>query len=174
MRSPPRWQASLPPRIDLLIYSPSSAAFVPVLATLLEPSPALSTLLAPQLHAELQRRQAAAEPLPKTYAELLAISARLVDTWDVVDQAAFLSAHPRIGETKNLSALSGVEQGGKSNDETPGEVLKRLSVRAFNSGAAGLGLADFCSWVGGRVFGSARLVLSAFPACPSFSGGCSL
>ncbi|KAL8284172.1 hypothetical protein RQP46_004921 [Phenoliferia psychrophenolica] len=117
-----------PPRIDLLVYSPSPSAFIAPLSLLLEPSAPLSTLLAPQLHAELQRRQASSEPLPKTYAELLAISASLVEQWAIEDQAVFLSAHPRIGETKNLSALSGAEQSGKGNDETPGYVLKRLSM----------------------------------------------
>ena len=117
-----------PPRIDLLVYSPSSSAFIAPLSLLLEPSQPLSTLLAPQLYAELQRLLSTSTPLPKTYADLLSISATLVETWSIEDQAVFLSAHPRIGETKNLSALSGAEQSGKGNDETPGFVLKRLSV----------------------------------------------
>ena len=117
-----------PPRIDLLVYSPSPSAFIAPLSLLLEPSQPLSTLLAPQLHAELQRLLSTSTPLPKTYADLLSISATLVEIWPIEDQAVFLSAHPRIGETKNLSALSGAEQSGKGNDETPGFVLKRLSV----------------------------------------------
>lgn len=120
-----------PPRIDLLVYSPSPSAFVAPLSILLEPSAPLSTLLAPQLYAELQRLQAAGGALPKTYSDLLSLSAVLVDSWPIEDQAVFLSAHPRIGETKNLSALSGAEQSGKGNDETPGYVLKRLSVSLF-------------------------------------------
>ena len=51
--------------------------------------------------------------------------------WDIQDQAEFLASHPRIGETKGLSAASGVEQGestGAAGLGTPGEVLKRLTV----------------------------------------------
>ncbi|KAK4705052.1 hypothetical protein P7C70_g1159, partial [Phenoliferia sp. Uapishka_3] len=117
-----------PPRIDLLVYSQSPAAFIAPLSLLLEPSPPLSLLLAPQLNSECQRLQSTSSPLPKTYAELLSIAATLVESWPIEDQAAFMSAHPRIGETKNLSALSGAEQSGKGNDTTPGEVLKRLSL----------------------------------------------
>ncbi|GAA6047881.1 hypothetical protein JCM3770_004689 [Rhodotorula araucariae] len=116
-----------PPRIDLLVHSPSPAPYIPVLATLLEPSPPLKHLLAPQLHAHIAALPASARP--SSYAQLIDIAASIVDTWDVDDRAAFLAAHPRIGETKGLSTASAGEQAPKQGQQaTPGEVLKRLQV----------------------------------------------
>lgn len=115
-----------PPRIDLLVHSPSSDPFLPIFQTLLEPSPPLKNLLVPQLHSALQAISPRSN-LPKSYRDLIAIAQSLVESWDPEDQAVFLSAHPRIGETKNLSKLSGTEQSGTASP-TPGEVLKRLSV----------------------------------------------
>ncbi|KAM0756296.1 putative OHCU decarboxylase protein [Meredithblackwellia eburnea MCA 4105] len=112
-----------PPRIELLVWSPSSEALVQPLSTLLEPSQPLRSLLAPQLHEKLQQQDT---EKPSSYNELLTLAKSIVQTWDINDQAVLMSAHPRIGETKNLSVLSGNEQG--SNNETPGEVLKRLSM----------------------------------------------
>lgn len=119
-----------PPRIDLLVHAQSPAAYRPVLEQLLEPSQPLSTLLAPQLHA----RVAALPPAdrPKSYAELIDLARQTVDSWDVEDQAAFLAAHPRIGETKGLSQASAGEQAPQQGQQaTPAQVLKRLQVRCL-------------------------------------------
>ncbi|BGP12846.1 hypothetical protein JCM10213_005218 [Rhodosporidiobolus nylandii] len=116
-----------PPRLDLLVHAPSSSVYLPVLSTLLEPSPPLSRLLAPQLHARIASLPSADKP--KTYHDFLDLAQACMDTWDVEDQAEFLAAHPRIGETKNLSKASEGEQAPRPGQNgTPGEVLKRLQV----------------------------------------------
>ncbi|GAA5897566.1 hypothetical protein JCM8208_003306 [Rhodotorula glutinis] len=116
-----------PPRIDLLVHSPSPAPYVPVLKLLLEPSPPLESLLAPQLHTRIASLPPASRPA--SYTALVDLAADIVAQWDVDDQAAFLAAHPRIGETKNLSTASQGEQAPKQGQQgTPGEVLKRLQV----------------------------------------------
>ncbi|BGP36821.1 hypothetical protein JCM10449v2_000723 [Rhodotorula kratochvilovae] len=116
-----------PPRIDLLVHSPSPAPYIPVLETLLEPSPPLKHLLAPQLHARIAALPVSARP--SSYAQLIDLAQEIVDGWDVEDRADFLAAHPRIGETKGLSQASAGEQGPKQGQQgTPGEVLKRLQV----------------------------------------------
>lgn len=128
-----------PPRIDLLIYAPSSSSLLPTLSTLLEPSPSLIKLLIPQLHLTLQSLQRSTpNHLPKSYHDLLDLCSYLVAGWDVEDQAIFIAAHPRIGETKGLSKASSFEQGNLSSSttaataaSTPGEVLKRLGVSYY-------------------------------------------
>jgi 2-oxo-4-hydroxy-4-carboxy--5-ureidoimidazoline (OHCU) decarboxylase len=118
-----------PPRIDLLVHAPSPASYRPVLEQLLEPSQQLSTLLAPQLHARIAALPASNRP--KSYAELIDLAKQTVDSWDVEDQAAFLAAHPRIGETKGLSQASAGEQAPQQGQQaTPAQVLKRLQVRS--------------------------------------------
>lgn len=118
-----------PPRIDLLVHAPSPASYRPVLEQLLEPSQQLSTLLAPQLHARIAALPASTRP--KSYAELIDLAKQTVEAWDVEDQAAFLAAHPRIGETKGLSQASAGEQAPQQGQQaTPAQVLKRLQVRA--------------------------------------------
>ena len=112
-----------PPRLYLLVHSPSPDALVPVLAQLLEPSPPIASRLAPELHESFT-----IEGRPKTYAELIDRSAKLVEKWDVETQAQFLGSHPRIGETIGLSTMSGQEQASNDGRGTPGEVLKRLTV----------------------------------------------
>lgn len=121
-----------PPRIDLLVHSPTPAPYVPVLKLLLEPSPPLESLLAPQLHTRIASLPP--QSRPPSYAALVDLAADVVASWDVDDQAAFLAAHPRIGETKNLSTASQGEQAPKQGQQgTPGEVLKRLQVRLLLS-----------------------------------------
>ncbi|KDE06025.1 hypothetical protein MVLG_03580 [Microbotryum lychnidis-dioicae p1A1 Lamole] len=110
-----------PPRISLLVHAPASS-LVPVLTDLLEPSPPLTQLLVPQLHASFSQSSP-----PSTYRELLERAASIVESWDVQDQAEFLASHPRIGETIGLSSFSGKEQA-PAQGATPGEVLKRLSM----------------------------------------------
>jgi len=46
---------------------------------------------------------------------------------DLKDQSEFISGHPRIGETKNLSKLSASEQSAQGVNPTPPEVLARLA-----------------------------------------------
>lgn len=111
-----------PPRIDLVVNAPEASALQAPLELLLEASSSLEKLLVPQLHLALQGMS----EKPVSYSDLLKLAEEVVDGWSIEDQADFVSAHPRIGETKNLSALSGSEQGGVN--PTPGEVLKRLSV----------------------------------------------
>ncbi|BGP21752.1 OHCU decarboxylase protein [Rhodotorula toruloides] len=116
-----------PPRIDILVHSPSPSVYRPVLEQLLEPSPPLSSLLAPQLHERISSLPASSKP--KSYSDLLDLAAQIVCEWDVEDQAAFLAAHPRIGETKNLSEASKGEQAPQAGQQaTPAQVLKRLQV----------------------------------------------
>lgn len=117
-----------PPRIDILVHSPSPSVYRPVLEQLLEPSPPLSSLLAPQLHERISSLPASSKP--KSYSDLLDLAAQIVNEWDVEDQAAFLASHPRIGETKNLSKASEGEQAPQVGQQaTPAQVLKRLQVR---------------------------------------------
>lgn len=113
-----------PPKIDLLVHAPTPDSLFPVLSQLLEPSPPLKSLLAPQLH-----QQFSTNP-PKSYSQLLDQAAQLVAAWDIEEQAAFLASHPRIGETQALSTFSSKEQAPESSGAapTPGEVLKRLTV----------------------------------------------
>jgi len=112
-----------PPRLDLLVHSPTPSSLIPVLEQLLEASPVLTSKLAPDLHATFKQAP------PKTYSQLLDTAATLVAKWDVADQALFLGSHPRIGETIGLSSASAKEQQpGQGQVQTPGEVLKRLSV----------------------------------------------
>ena len=117
-----------PPRISLLVHSPTPSTLVPVLQTLLEPSPPLSTHLAPDLHASFKTKP------PGTYSQLLDQAAEIQRGWPIELQAEFLGSHPRIGETVGLSKDSAVEQDPTKatamgmGQPTPGEVLKRLSV----------------------------------------------
>jgi len=114
-----------PPRISLLVYSPSPSSFIPVLSQLLEPSPPLSSLLAPQLHSHLSSLPSK----PTSYKQLLDLCQELVDEWDVLNQASFVASHPRIGEQTGLSTASESEQGKTSGKEpTSGHVLRRLTV----------------------------------------------
>jgi hypothetical protein len=116
-----------PPRISLLVHSPAPSTFVPVLQQLLEPSPPLTSLLAPQLHAHLASLPS--NEKPTSYAQLLDICAQLVEQWDILDQAEFVGSHPRIGEVSGLSKASESEQGSTSGQEpTSGHVLRRLTV----------------------------------------------
>ncbi|GAA5922562.1 uncharacterized protein JCM15063_003344 [Sporobolomyces koalae] len=116
-----------PPRISLLVHAPAPSTLVPVLNLLLEPSPPLATLLAPQLHERLASLPA--HERPSSYAQLLDLCAELVSRWDVLDQADFVGSHPRIGEVNGLSKASESEQGTTSgNAPTSGHVLRRLTM----------------------------------------------
>lgn len=90
-----------------------------LLCLLFEPSPPLRTLLVPLV---LLRLTAADTP-PPSYTALVDLCAEVAAGWTDAQKADFLSGHPMIGEVKNLSALSGKEQGGAS--PTPKVVLDR-------------------------------------------------
>lgn len=153
-----------PPRIDLLVHSPSPGPYIPVLKLLLEPSPPLEHLLAPQLHSRISSLPASARP--KSYAQLIDLAAEVVAAWDVEDQAAFLAAHPRIGETKNLSQASQGEQAPKQGQQgTPGEVLKRLQVRSSACPESRGRQGRSCSSTAPRC--STRSTRTPSPACAS-------
>ncbi|KAG6333541.1 hypothetical protein ID866_5552 [Astraeus odoratus] len=60
--------------------------------------------------------------------EIIEQSIHMIHSWPGDLQARFISGHPRIGETKNLSVLSAKEQigGTTAATPTPPEVLERL------------------------------------------------
>ncbi|KAG7093980.1 hypothetical protein E1B28_007610 [Marasmius oreades] len=91
------------------------------LAILFEPSPILFCILEPQLQASLTT---VARGIT-SYADLVGLSISQIQSWDKDLQALFIAAHPRIGENKNLSALSANEQG--ATVPTSLEVLNRLA-----------------------------------------------
>ncbi|KAG6885113.1 hypothetical protein C0993_005787 [Termitomyces sp. T159_Od127] len=94
-----------------------------LLSVLFEHSSVLISTLEPQLTKSLSE----AAPL-SSYSELIDKALELIGRWDISLQAQFISGHPRIGETKNLSNLSAKEQGGRPGvNPTPPEVLTRLS-----------------------------------------------
>ncbi|KZS94421.1 hypothetical protein SISNIDRAFT_484644 [Sistotremastrum niveocremeum HHB9708] len=86
------------------------------LIILLEPSPILGPL-ASQLCRDPQTE------IINSYSLLLDKAFELIDMLPVSEKASFISGHPRIGETKNLSALSSKEQ---ASQATPIEVLHQL------------------------------------------------
>ncbi|KAG6891238.1 hypothetical protein C0995_008490 [Termitomyces sp. Mi166 len=95
------------------------------LSILFEHSTVLISRLEPQLTKFFSDSEAT--PLP-SYSELIDKALGLIASWDLSLQSQFISGHPRIGETKNLSSLSAKEQGGRTGvDPTPPEVLARLS-----------------------------------------------
>lgn len=87
------------------------------LTILFEPSPILLRVLEPQLTSQPQ----------SSYAHLVDLVLDAIDKWDLPSQLELISGHPRIGESRNLSALSAQEQGATATvDSTPPEVLGRL------------------------------------------------
>ncbi|GAA6058716.1 hypothetical protein JCM10212_003404 [Sporobolomyces blumeae] len=116
-----------PPRVSLLVHSPSPDPYVPVFEQLLEPSPPIPTLLAPQLYDHISRL--APNERPTTYRDLVHLAQELVSKWDVLDQQEFVASHPRIGEVQGLSQQSESEQGTTSGQApTSGHVLRRLTM----------------------------------------------
>lgn len=113
-----------PPKLDLLVHSPSPEPLEQVLSNLLEPSPTLRTL-ASSLTDQFKSTR------PSSYAQLLDQAQTIVNEWDWETKAAFVRSHPRIGETKGLSASSAAEQ--QNNQNVPGDILKRLLVRLDSS-----------------------------------------
>ncbi|KAJ7089703.1 Oxo-4-hydroxy-4-carboxy-5-ureidoimidazoline decarboxylase [Mycena belliarum] len=110
--------ASLPP-----VDSVDESHLASVLSILLEPSDVLYSTLAPALAASF----ASGERF-LSYPHLLDAAIAQVASWDPLLRARFIAGHPRIGETRNLSALSVKEQGAVSSvAPTPPEVLARLA-----------------------------------------------
>lgn len=107
--------ATLPP---LSLALSSSETLANALSTLFESSPVLLSKLVPQLSALFT-------PPPSTYTALIDLAITTIAAWDVPTKAAFIAAHPRIGESANLSHLSRQEQAAKV---VPPEVLARLEV----------------------------------------------
>ncbi|KAJ6581189.1 Oxo-4-hydroxy-4-carboxy-5-ureidoimidazoline decarboxylase [Mycena capillaripes] len=101
----------------------SEAQIGDVLSVLLEPSDILFSTLVPGLVASLSSRKRFA-----SYTDLIDAAMAHVASWDLPLRAQFIEGHPRIGETKNLSALSAKEQGATPTvAPTPPEVLARLA-----------------------------------------------
>ena len=92
------------------------------LSTLFESSPILIDRLAPQLAGILSTL-----PLLTSYSDLIDSALAVIEAWDIPAQSEFISGHPRIGETKNLSNLSAKEQSGGTVAPTPPAVLARLA-----------------------------------------------
>lgn len=99
------------------------AGLYEILSALLEPSTSLKERLVPALSSTLSGSQKELGP----YSELIDLSEQEVASWSQDDKADFLGGHPRIGEVKNLSALSSKEQ--NNAQSTPKEVLDKLQVR---------------------------------------------
>ena len=107
-----------------------SNALAVALEILFEHSPILINTLQPQLSDILIKKS----PL-ESYTQLINYAIEQIMTWDLSAQSQFISGHPRIGETKNLSKLSAKEQqqqqqgSGSSGAVIPTspEVLARLS-----------------------------------------------
>ncbi|KAF5355271.1 hypothetical protein D9758_006065 [Tetrapyrgos nigripes] len=116
------------PSLDAVINSAPSDPNSPLsltLSTLFESSSILQNKLVPQLHDVLQ----SSNPPISTYAQLIDLAIDQLSTWDHESQSKFISGHPRIGETKNLSKLSAKEQNATPSaaGTTPPEVLARLA-----------------------------------------------
>ncbi|KAG2141330.1 Oxo-4-hydroxy-4-carboxy-5-ureidoimidazoline decarboxylase [Suillus clintonianus] len=98
-----------------------------ILIQLCEHSDILTTKLVPELLQSVWVTPVG--PIDPTNA-LIDRAIAIIHAWNADDQAEFIIAHPRIGEVKQLSALSAKEQSGglsaTTRVETPPEVLKRL------------------------------------------------
>lgn len=102
--------------------SHSESPLAIALVLLFEQSPILISKLEPQLSSVLKGEL----PL-QSYTDLIKLALALISEWDVAAQSEFISGHPRIGESKNLSNLSANEQGGQGANPTPPAVLARLA-----------------------------------------------
>lgn len=93
------------------------------LAILFEHSSVLISTLEPQLTKTLSDGTGLS-----SYSELIDKALEAIASWDQSLQSKFISGHPRIGETKNLSTLSAKEQSAARPGvtSTPPEVLVRL------------------------------------------------
>jgi 2-oxo-4-hydroxy-4-carboxy--5-ureidoimidazoline (OHCU) decarboxylase len=110
----------IPPLAEIQLGS--SSALADALEILFEHSPVLINTLQPQLRDILK-----ASPPLESYTQLINYAIAQIISWDVSAQSQFISGHPRIGESKNLSKLSAKEQGSGGVVPTSPEVLARLS-----------------------------------------------
>lgn len=94
------------------------------LSILFEPSPILLNTLEPQLSNHLKSQPLSALT---SYVHLIDLALGEIEKWDIPSRSEFISGHPRIGESRNLSNLSAAEQGATATvNPTPPEVLARL------------------------------------------------
>ncbi|RXW23035.1 hypothetical protein EST38_g2806 [Candolleomyces aberdarensis] len=110
--------------IQTSVSSPDSP-LAAALSILFEHSPILVSKLEPQLSEIFDKSPSSSSPL-SSYEELIDLSLAEITQWDIPAQSEFISGHPRIGESSNLSKLSAKEQGAQGVKPTPPEVLKRL------------------------------------------------
>ncbi|KAF8967671.1 Oxo-4-hydroxy-4-carboxy-5-ureidoimidazoline decarboxylase [Flammula alnicola] len=112
------------PTLEEIQNSPSNTQSPLALALeiLFERSPVLVHVLEPQLNGVLKSL-----PPLASYSQFIDIALSEIEKWDIQAQAEFISGHPRIGESKNLSKLSANEQGAQGVKPTPPEVLVRLA-----------------------------------------------
>jgi len=106
--------------VQLCSSGPKSSLAI-ALDILFEHSPILTNTLEPQLHIALESTSL------NSWTQLVELSLREIAKWDASAQAEFISGHPRIGESSNLSKLSASEQGAVGAKPTPPEVLARLA-----------------------------------------------
>jgi len=115
---------SLPPLNDVLNSPPSpDSPLAQALSTLFEPSPVLLEELVPKLSERLNESNSSLRPTVESYVDLIDATLVTISKWSYSVKADFVGGHPRIGEMKNLSTLSKLEQAAKA---TPPEVLARL------------------------------------------------
>lgn len=96
------------PALPDILSSPSSqdAPLAQTLSILFEPSHILQVTLVPQLVLSLTSNSTIT-----SYAQLIDATLHTISAWNDKLRAQFISGHPRIGESKNLSSLSAKEQG---------------------------------------------------------------
>lgn len=109
--------------------SDDQTEFTSILTQLFEHSDILTNKLIPELLQSTQSTPLVVDTIDPTDA-LIDRTIAIIHAWDADEQAQFIVAHPRIGENKQLSALSAKEQSGglsaTTRVETPPEVLQRL------------------------------------------------
>ena len=116
--------ASLP-SITAILESPSrpDSPLAVTLSVLFEPSPILLSTLEPHLAEVLSTI-----PQLSSYSQLIVEALATISAWDKSLRSQFITGHPRIGESKNLSNLSAKEQGVMTTaTPTRPEVLARLA-----------------------------------------------
>ena len=117
--------ATLPPLCDVLSSSTHlDDALAKALPLLFEPSPVLFSTLVPQL-ASCLRSWSKDDPIA-SYRDIIRVAIGVMGGWGDELRSQFITGHPRIGENKNLSNLSAMEQGAGVSATSP-DVLARLA-----------------------------------------------
>ncbi|KAF8325877.1 Oxo-4-hydroxy-4-carboxy-5-ureidoimidazoline decarboxylase [Cantharellus anzutake] len=106
---------------DLITGPQLEGHIADILSILFEPTNILITHVGPAIATQLS--DPAFTQHPKSYQDLIDLSASHIEKLHPRDRSEFIRGHPRIGEVSNLSALSAAEQASK---KTPPEVLKQL------------------------------------------------